>query len=375
MASASEDADGDGDADGRAAKRARSAGGAELRVPARGCADDRPAGLSFACRHVVAPMVGCSDLAFRLLCRRHGADVAYTEMLFADRIVDDPEYRQRKLTTCEADRPLVVQLCGTDPHAVAAAAALVAPSCDAVDINLGCPLPQAAAGKFGAYCERSVACAIVRAVRGAVALPVFAKIRLLDSLDETLGLCAGLEDAGVALIAVHARHKPEPTRHRGQRSEERADMEAVRSIASGLRVPVIANGNTECRADVDAHLAMTGAAGVMSAEGILRNPRLFKARETAAAERRDLPRDELGAIALEYLSLAAAHPPEKWSVVRGHIMWMLGKSGKGHRCDFEHLGPYSAAQLRLALLDAASVPELETIVTNCTGVAGHDSSR
>ena len=102
--------------------------------------------LPFSCRAVVAPMVGCSDLAWRLLCRRvpapylavcarrhllpclcrrHGADLCYTEMLFADRFVAEPEYRERKLRTCAEDAPLVVQFCGNDPATLAAAARLV----------------------------------------------------------------------------------------------------------------------------------------------------------------------------------------------------------------------------------------------------------
>ena len=70
-------------------------------------------------------MVGCSDLAWRLLCRRHGADLCYTEMFFAERFVADPEYRARKLRTCAEDAPLVVQFCGNDPTTLAAAARLV----------------------------------------------------------------------------------------------------------------------------------------------------------------------------------------------------------------------------------------------------------
>ena len=96
-------------------------------------------------------MVGCSDLAWRLLLRRHGADLCYTEMLYSERFVADLEYRARKLQTCADDAPLVVQFCGTDPETLAEAARLAAPHCAAVDLNLGCPLPQACESGFGAY--------------------------------------------------------------------------------------------------------------------------------------------------------------------------------------------------------------------------------
>lgn len=88
-------------------------------------------------------MVGCSDLAFRLLCRRHGADLCYTEMFFADRFVSDAAYRDSvfysQLAPDRSDRPLVVQFGGNDAPTLIAAALLVQDSCDAVDLNLGCP--------------------------------------------------------------------------------------------------------------------------------------------------------------------------------------------------------------------------------------------
>ena len=81
--------------------------------------------LHFRCNLVVGPMVGASDLAFRRLCRRHGADTCYTEMLFSQRLIEDAAYRMRKLRTCAEDAPLVVQFCGNDPATLAAAARLV----------------------------------------------------------------------------------------------------------------------------------------------------------------------------------------------------------------------------------------------------------
>jgi hypothetical protein len=125
--------------------------------------------LPFRLGKVVAPMVGQCDLAFRLLCRRHGADLVYTQMLDADRLVHDPDYRQKMFIddlalhgTCssadpsaadsvpaerlpepqrETDRPLVLQLSGNDPATLAKACVLAEKSgaLDAIDLNLGCP--------------------------------------------------------------------------------------------------------------------------------------------------------------------------------------------------------------------------------------------
>ena len=105
-------------------------------------------------------------------------------MLFSERIVSDAAYRNRKLQTCADDRPLIVQLQGNEPSCVASAAALVQASlaCDAIDLNLGCPLAQAESGCFGSYLLAREhwprVAAIIRAMVDVVSLPVCAKVRL-----------------------------------------------------------------------------------------------------------------------------------------------------------------------------------------------------
>lgn len=307
-------------------------------------------------------MVGCSDLAWRLLLRRHGADLCYTEMLYSERFVADPEYRARKLQTCADDAPLVVQFCGTDPETLAEAARLAAPHCAAVDLNLGCPLPQACESGFGAYLldveRRGLLLSLVAAMRAAIALPLCCKIRLLPTVEATVALCRELQSAGCDLIAVHGRHCPPPHVHRAARlARSAADLEAVRAVAAAVSVPVLSNGNTESPCDIATNLAATGAAGVMSGEGVLRNPLLFDAGGAAG----EPSRQDLGAAALEYLELARAHPPPA-SVLRSHMMWLLGRSGKSRHASFRHLGPFSAQQLWCALVEAETPDEHEGIV-------------
>ena len=102
---------------------------------------------------VAAPMVGCSDLPFRLLCRRHGATLCYTEMMLASSFVADPAYRDKFFFSqlASADRPLVTQLAGREADELVAAARIVEPWCDAVDLNLGCPQLRAKEGGYGSY--------------------------------------------------------------------------------------------------------------------------------------------------------------------------------------------------------------------------------
>eukprot|EP00912_Choanoflagellata_sp_UC4_P001561 UC4_evm2s991 len=309
-------------------------------------------------------MVGASDLAFRLLCRRHGADAAYTEMLFASRIVDKdigPNYLEERLPLGIAgatkDRPLIVQLCdnGLDPSLIGTAAKTIeARDCaDAIDINLGCPIDGAREGDFGAFLldkhKWHRITDMIIAIRKRTNLPVFCKIRLLEDINDTLELCHAMKEAGCSLIAIHGR-----TRAQGRWGA--ADLIAIREVVRNMNgFPILTNGNTTDPKDVSENLSLTGAFGIMSAEGLLRNPSLY------GSDARSGPR-ELGAVTLEYLDLVEIHTPRSFSIVRGHIFWILGGSHKGKHCVFKYLGPYSSVQLRMAIAASKNINDLRKII-------------
>lgn len=245
-------------------------------------------------RYILAPMVGASELAFRLLCRKYGATLAYTPMMDAARFANDESYRRSELglvtsnnnSTIDThhDRPLVCHFSANTPEDFSKAAMAAAPYCDAIDLNLGCPQRTAHLGHFGSYLlgpeDRPLICAMIAAAVQAVPnTPICVKIRLLDTLDETIQLVQQLHDAGASWIAIHARYRATWDRKGPGARDGPALLEQITAIRERLpHVRLIANGNIKSFEDCQKNLELTKANGVMSAEGILDNPALFLQR-------------------------------------------------------------------------------------------------
>ncbi|CAB9521984.1 synthase [Seminavis robusta] len=231
-------------------------------------------------------MVGASELPFRLLTRKYGAQLAYTPMMSSVRFVREPSYRNEIFQTNPLDRPLVCHFSANSPTDFAKAVQLVADQCDAIDLNLGCPQRTAFVGHFGSYLldpgpDRQLICDIVRAGVQAVSpsKPILVKIRLLETLDETIQLCRQLKDAGASLIAIHARKRAGWERKGPGARDGPAKLDLVTHIKQAVpNIPIIANGNVISYQDVLDNQTLTNADGIMSAEGILDNPALFLPR-------------------------------------------------------------------------------------------------
>jgi tRNA-dihydrouridine synthase 1 len=226
--------------------------------------------LQFDCKYILAPMVGASELAFRLLTRKYGAQLAYTPMMSSTSFARDEAYRKREFQTIPEDRPLVCHFSANNPEDFAKAAQLCEPYCDAIDLNLGCPQRTAYVSHFGSYLlgkeDRELVLSIVRAAVKAVSIPIFCKIRLLDTLEETVELCRQLRDAGASLIAVHARYRASFERKGPGARDGPALLDQVTELKRAIPdIPIISNGNIITYQDVVDNLASTKADGVMSA--------------------------------------------------------------------------------------------------------------
>ncbi|KAL2522579.1 FMN-linked oxidoreductase superfamily protein [Forsythia ovata] len=275
---------------------------------------------------IVAPMVDNSELPFRMLCRKYGAQAAYTPMLHSRIFTENEKYRSQEFTTCKEDRPLFVQFCANDPDVLLEAARRVEPYCDYVDINLGCPQRIARRGHYGAFLMDNLPLikSLVEKLADNLNVPVSCKIRMFPDLQDTINYAKMLEDAGCALLAVHGR-----TRDEKDGKKFRANWNVIKAVRNAVRIPVLANGNIRHMDDVRECLEETGAEGVLSAESLLENPALFSGYRTAewvlgSEEINKEGKLDQADLLVEYLKFCEKHPVP-WRMIRSHVHKMLGE--------------------------------------------------
>jgi len=221
----------------------------------------------------LAPMAGVADQAFRELCREFGACYVVGEMASSKGLTMQGRKTEELLAVTEDQRPMGVQLFGDDPLTMAKAAERCMDfSPDIIDINMGCPAPKVAAGGGGSALMKNpdLAGKIVKAVAGAVPVPVTVKIRKGwdDSAVNAVEMAKILEQNGAAALTVHGRT-------RQQMYAGTADREIIRLVKQAVSVPVIANGDVVDGPSAKAMYDETGADMVMVGRGSCGAPWVF----------------------------------------------------------------------------------------------------
>jgi len=263
---------------------------------------------------VLAPMAGITDHVYRLMLRRiGGVGLVTMEFISSEAITRGNARQLRKLVFSDEERPLSIQIYGSDPVRMAAAADIVEElGPDVCDINMGCPANKVLKGCAGAALmgDLPLAREIVRAVKARLTIPLTVKFRL--GLDDArinfLDLGRMCEDEGVAAVAMHARTARQM--YTGQ-----ADRNRIAELKRHISIPVVGNGDVATADDALALLAETGCDGVMIGRATMKNPWIFRqiadrmsgspAREATLEERRDLMLAHFDAIE------TAAHDPKE----------------------------------------------------------------
>jgi tRNA-dihydrouridine synthase B len=248
-------------------------------------------------RLVLAPMAGVSVQAFRRQGRRFGAGLVCSEMVSCAGLQHGNERTLGYLRIASDERPLAVQIFGSEPAVMAGAARMVEEAgADIVDINFGCPVKKVTKTGAGATMldEPERACRVVEAVASAVSVPVTVKLRrgLENGSRACLSVGPRLVEAGAASLTLHPRSAK-------QMYTGTADHSLTAELVSLVNVPVVASGDIVSRARAHAVLATTGAAAVMVGRAAQGNP--WALREILDGEGTGLSREEVVAELLLFM--------------------------------------------------------------------------
>lgn len=225
---------------------------------------------------VLAPMEDVTDPAFRLMCKRFGADMVYTEFVSADALIRSVNKTMAKLNIDEQERPVAIQIYGKDvPTMVEAAKIVEEAKPDILDINFGCPVKRVAGKGAGAGMLQNIPLMleITRAVVDAVKIPVTVKTRLGWDNDHKIivDLAEQLQDCGIEALTVHGRT-------RAQMYTGNADWTLIGDIKKNPRIhiPIIGNGDVTSPQRAKECFDEYGVDGIMIGRASFGRPWIFK---------------------------------------------------------------------------------------------------
>ena len=222
---------------------------------------------------ILAPMAGVTDLPFRLLCKEQGAALCCMEMVSAKGIYYNNKNTESLLTVDERERPVSLQLFGSDPDIMAAMAAKIEHrNFDILDINMGCPVPKVVNNGDGSALMKNpkLAGEIIEKMVKAIDKPVTVKIRkgFDDEHINAVEMAHIAQESGAAAVAVHGRT-------REQYYSGKADWSIIADVKNAVSIPVIGNGDILDAKDVIAMKEQTNCDGFMIGRGAQGNPWIF----------------------------------------------------------------------------------------------------
>ena len=305
---------------------------------------------------LLAPMEDVTDIAFRLMCKRFGADMVYTEFVSADALIRNVSKTQQKLDVSDEERPVAIQIYGKEVGPMVEAAQICEEAKpDVLDINFGCPVKKVAGKGAGAGMLRNIPLMleITREVVKAVKIPVTVKTRLGWDADHRIivELAEQLPDCGIAALSIHGRT-------RAQMYTGEADWSLIGEVKRNPRmtIPIIGNGDVvtaeQCKQRFDDY----GVDGVMIGRGSIGRPWIFREVKHYLTTGEPLPKETFGWY-LDILKQQVMQSVERLDERRGilHIRRHLAATSL-----FKGISDFK--QTRVAMLRAETVEELFRIM-------------
>ena len=302
---------------------------------------------------LLAPMAGVTDLPFRLICKRMGANLVYTEFVSSNGIIRENKKTLNLIKFIDEERPIGVQIFGEYPEVVGKSAKMVYDMFkpDLIDINYGCPVPKVTKKGAGSAALKDLS--LMKEITSAVLenvkkIPVTVKMRSGWSSTQQVFLEAAnmLESIGVAAITLHPRTT-------SQKFEGNADWSLIKMMKENSSIPIIGNGDVK---NVDDYIRMreeTNCDAVMIGRGALGNPWIFKqiSNYNNNQEVIDVSLNEILETCINHYNLLKENKEERVCVnlTKKHFSWYL----KGFK---------NASDWRKKILFSKDINEIENAI-------------
>ena len=308
----------------------------------------------------LAPMEDVTDIGFRMLCKRFGAAMVYTEFVSAEALIRDVKSTVNKLTISDEERPVGIQIYGRDVEAMVEAAQIVEQAGpDLIDLNFGCPVKKVAGKGAGAGMLQNIPklLEITRKVVDAVKLPVTVKTRLGWNHEQLIitDLAEQLQDCGIQALTIHGRT-------RSQMYTGQADWTLIGEVKRNPRIhiPIIGNGDITSIEEAYADFERYGVDAVMIGRATFGCPWIFSHEQLTLDQKVDILEKQLR-INIARLALNRKAGESDYSVEKRAIL----HTRRHLAATPVFKGIPNFRPTRIAMLRAETVDDLLQILEDC----------